>query len=84
LDNGDAGPGLWLVWLLFGLVRLSAGHADADCGDRDDAVRRQEQRIVWSATSETINRSSVQKDAPGFADVILASLRKDDFLHASR
>lgn len=41
-------------------------------------------RIVWSATSETINPSSVQKDAPGFADVILASLRKDGFLHASR
>ena len=35
------------------------------------------QRIVWSATSETLNPSSVQKDAPGFADVILASLRKD-------
>ena len=42
------------------------------------------QRIVWSATSETINPSSVQKDAPGFADVILASLRKDGFLPTSR
>ena len=42
------------------------------------------QRIVWSATSETINPSSVQKDAPGFADVILASLRKEGFLPASR
>ena len=42
------------------------------------------QRIVWSATSETQNPSSVQKDAPGFADVILASLRKDGFLPAGR
>jgi hypothetical protein len=42
------------------------------------------QRIVWSATSETINPSSVQKDAPGFAEVILAALRKDGFLPASR
>jgi hypothetical protein len=40
------------------------------------------QRIVWSATSETLNPSSVQKDAPGFADVILAALRKDGFLPA--
>jgi hypothetical protein len=38
------------------------------------------QRIVWSATSETLNPSSVQRDAPGFADVILASLRKDGLL----
>ncbi len=42
------------------------------------------QRIVWSATSETVNPSSVQKDAPGFADVILASLRKDGFLPAAK
>jgi hypothetical protein len=41
-------------------------------------------RIVWSATSETINPSSVQKDAPGFADVIMASLRNAGFLPASR
>jgi hypothetical protein len=42
------------------------------------------QRIVWSATSETINPSSVQKDAPGFAELILASLRKDGLLPALR
>lgn len=38
------------------------------------------QRIVWSATSETLNPTSVQRDAPEFADVILASLRKDGLL----
>ncbi len=38
------------------------------------------QRIVWSATSETLNPSSVHKDAPPFADVILAALRKDSVL----
>jgi len=42
------------------------------------------QRIVWSATSETVNPSSVRKDAPGFADVILASLRKDGFLPVAK
>jgi hypothetical protein len=40
------------------------------------------QRIVWSAVSETLNPSSAQKDAPGFADVILTALRKDGFLPA--
>ena len=42
------------------------------------------QRIVWSATSETLNPSNVQTDAPGFADVILASLRKEGLLPAAR
>jgi hypothetical protein len=42
------------------------------------------QRIVWSATSETMNPTSVQRDAPGFADVILGSLRKDGLLPAVR
>ncbi len=42
------------------------------------------QRIVWSATSETFNPSSMQKDAPGFADVILASLRNEGLLPAAR
>ena len=42
------------------------------------------QRVVWSATSETLNPTSVQRDAPGFADVILASLRKDGFLPAAK
>lgn len=40
------------------------------------------QRAVWSATSETMNPVSVQKDAPGFADVILGSLRNEGFLPA--
>ena len=42
------------------------------------------QRIVWSATSETMNPTSVQQDAPGFADVILASLRRDGLLPAAK
>ena len=42
------------------------------------------QRVVWSATSETLNPTSVQKDAPVFADVILAALRKDGLLPAAK
>jgi hypothetical protein len=42
------------------------------------------QRLVWSAVAETLNPSGVQKDAPGFADAILAALRTDGLLPASR
>jgi hypothetical protein len=42
------------------------------------------QRIVWSATSATMNPTSVQQDAPGFADVILGALRKDGLLPAAK
>jgi len=39
-------------------------------------------RVVWSGTSETFNPTSVQKDAPTFADVILGALRKVGLLPA--
>ena len=39
-------------------------------------------RVIWSATSETLNPTSVQKDAPAFADVVLGALRKDALLPA--
>jgi opacity protein-like surface antigen len=37
-------------------------------------------RVVWSGTSETLNPTSVAKDAPAFADVILGALSKDALL----
>lgn len=39
-------------------------------------------RVIWSGTSETLNPTSVQKDAPAFADTILGALRKDGLLPA--
>ena len=39
-------------------------------------------RVVWSGTSETLNPTSVQRDAPAFADVVLGALRKDGLLPA--
>jgi hypothetical protein len=42
------------------------------------------QRIVWSATSQTMNPTSMQQEAPGFADVILGSLRKEGLLPAAK
>lgn len=41
-------------------------------------------RIVWSGTSETFNPTSVQKDAPAFADLIVGSLQKGGFLPAPK
>lgn len=37
-------------------------------------------RVVWSGTSETLNPTSMVKDAPTFADVILGALHKDGLL----
>jgi hypothetical protein len=37
-------------------------------------------RLVWSGTSETFNPASVQREAPGYADVVVAALRKSGFL----
>jgi hypothetical protein len=31
-------------------------------------------RVVWAATTQTLNPSSVQREAPGFADVIIGQL----------
>jgi hypothetical protein len=44
----------------------------------------QARRLVWSGTSETFNPTSVQKDAPGFAELIVSSLQKGAFLPAAR
>lgn len=41
-------------------------------------------RLVWSGTSETFNPSSAQKDAPGFADVIVTALGKAGFVPAAK
>ena len=31
-------------------------------------------RVVWTATTQTFNPTSVQREAPGFADVIIGQL----------
>jgi hypothetical protein len=41
-------------------------------------------RLVWSGTSETINPTSVQKDAPGFADLIVVALQKGGLLLSAK
>jgi len=37
-------------------------------------------RMIWSGTSQTLNPTSVQKDAPAFADVILGALARNGLL----
>jgi hypothetical protein len=41
-------------------------------------------RIVWSGTSETFNPTSVQKDAPGYAELIVRTLQQGGFVAAGK
>jgi len=41
-------------------------------------------RLVWSTTSQTINPASVQKEAPAFADTIVAALQTAGLLPAPK
>jgi hypothetical protein len=37
-------------------------------------------RLVWSATSQTVEPASVQQEAPAFADTIIGALQKAGLL----
>ena len=41
-------------------------------------------RLVWSATSQTVDPASVQKEAPAFADTIIGALQKAGLLPAPK
>jgi hypothetical protein len=41
-------------------------------------------RLVWSATSQTVDPASVHKEAPGFADMIIGALQKAGLLPAPK
>jgi hypothetical protein len=41
-------------------------------------------RLVWSATSQTVDPASVQKEAPVFADMIIGALQKAGLLPAPK
>ena len=40
--------------------------------------------LVWAGVSETYEPRSVEKDAPGFADVIIKALRERGLLPAAK
>jgi hypothetical protein len=41
-------------------------------------------RLVWSATSKTVDPASIQQEAPGFADTIIAAMQKAGVLPAPK
>ena len=41
-------------------------------------------RLVWSATSQTVDPASVQKEAPAFADTIIGALQKAGLVPAPK
>lgn len=41
-------------------------------------------RLLWSGTSETSNPASVQREAPGFADVIVTAMGRAGFVPVSK
>jgi hypothetical protein len=44
----------------------------------------QTKQLVWSATSETFNPTSVQQESPGLADVVIKSLQTRGLLPAAK
>jgi hypothetical protein len=41
-------------------------------------------RVVWSGNTQTLNPSSLQREAPGFADVIIGQLRMRGLIAGAR
>ena len=41
-------------------------------------------RLVWSATSKTVDPASIQHEAPAFADTIIGAMQKAGLLPASK
>ena len=41
-------------------------------------------RLVWSATSKTVDPASIQQEAPGFADTIIAAMQKAGLVPAPK
>jgi F0F1-type ATP synthase membrane subunit c/vacuolar-type H+-ATPase subunit K len=61
---------------------VAASGAEALLMVRLLGIDTQTRRLVWSGTSETFNPTSVQRDAPGFADLIVSTLQKSGLLPA--
>jgi len=40
--------------------------------------------LVWAATTQTVNPTTVAKEAPGYADVIIAQLRARNLVPAAK
>jgi hypothetical protein len=70
---GWGGPGWWGAynswWAVPQVTTTQIATAETTLFDASN------RRIVWTATSQTFNPQSVQQEAPGLADQVIAALR---------
>ena len=78
---GWGGPGWWGAYNQWWAVPQVTTYqiATAETTLYDASTRR----IVWTATSQTFNPQSVQREAPGLADQVIAALRARNLLPAA-
>ena len=79
---GWGGPGWWGAYNSWWAVPQVTTYqiATAETTLFDTSTRR----IVWSATSETFNPQSVQQEAPGLANKVIAALQSRNLLPAAK
>lgn len=79
---GWGGPGWWGAYNSWWSVPQVTTYqiATAETTLFDTSTRR----IVWTATSETFNPQSVQQEAPGLADRVIAALQSRNLLPAAK
>ena len=79
---GWGGPGWWGAYNSWWAVPQVTTYqiATAETTLFDTSTRR----IVWSATSETFNPQSVQQEAPGLANKVIAELQSRKLLPAAK
>jgi hypothetical protein len=78
---GWGGPGWWGAYNSWWAVPQISTYqiATAETTLFDASTRR----IVWTATSQTFNPQSVQREAPGLADQVIAAMRARNLLPAA-
>jgi hypothetical protein len=79
---GWGGPGWWGAynswWAVPQVTTTQIATAETTLFDASN------RRIVWTATSQTFNPQSVQQEAPGLADQVIAALRGRNLLPAAK
>jgi hypothetical protein len=79
---GWGGPGWWGAynswWAVPQVTTTQIATAETTLFDASN------RRIVWTATSQTFNPQSVQQEAPGLADQVIAALRTRNLLPAAK
>jgi hypothetical protein len=63
------------VGAILQLAGRAAGNAISDATAETTLFDVKTHRIVWTATSQTFNPTSVQQEAPGLADAVIRALQ---------